>query len=123
MDPADLRPSLSRSISNLNSVHITAANAILRPFHPFFEIHLTTLRNLVSYSSPLSVLLLSRSSLLSRLASRRFNVASSGPLTLNKEEVCGLGGTKDWDRGEVLDDPDVDDNVRCLGTVNRDDEA
>jgi len=95
MDPADLRPSLSRSISNLNSVHITAANAMLRPFQPFFEIHLTTLRNLVSYSSPLSVLLLSRSTLLSRLASRRFNVASSGPLTLNEEEVRGLGGTKD----------------------------
>ena len=68
---------------------------MLRPFQPFFEIHLTTLRNLVSYSSPLSVLLLSRSTLLSRLASRRFNVASSGPLTLNEEEVRGLGGTKD----------------------------
>jgi hypothetical protein len=98
---------------------------MLRPLHPFLEIHLTTLLNLVSYSSPFKVLFFSLSSLLWRLASRLFRVASSIP-TLRREGFCTLwtgGGTKDCSLGEVDDDADVEDRVRCFGTVKRGEEV
>lgn len=121
----DLRLSLSLSISILSDAHSTANRAILRPLHPFFEIHRTTLLSLVSYSSPLSVLFLSLSSLLFRLASPRFRAASSVfRLTPTRD---GYGGFRaapiGWSEGDTLEDADVDERVRGLGTVRREEDA
>jgi hypothetical protein len=102
---------------------------VLRVFHSFRDINLTTFLSGLSYFSAFRVLCLSLSSRLFLRASRRLAVTSSvlglGPL-LRREGYCGRGDDVAWSKGDGLDDTeraeDVD-KVRGFGTVRRDEEA
>jgi hypothetical protein len=119
-------------MSALNAVHATSAITALLVFHSLLDINLTTFRSRLSYFSARRVLLFSLSSRLFRRASRLLAIASSVDglvpdtvLALNREGYCGRGDNVACSKDDGLEETervDVDDNVRCFGTVRRDEE-